>query len=122
MTVLAATLMLTIVPYSPPAETHVDLIELNHVYDTDDGHITFDQWIFWDWWPARRRYVCVAWRHYRADDQLLHGRLWVLVRHEQGVMRVSADSVIETWTPNDPELDDRERFAPSLRRGLRFQR
>ena len=114
--------MLTIVPYSPPAETHVDLIELNHVYDTDDGHITFDQWIFWDWWPARRRYVCVAWRHYSQKDYLLPGMVWTLIRHERGVMRVTADAVMETWTPTDPEVDDRELLDPSLRRGLRCRK
>ncbi len=114
-----AIILLAIAPRGEAPQTHVDLIELNHVYDTDDGHISFEQWIFWDWWPSKRRYVCVAWRHYREQDKLLPGKLWVLVRNEDGVIRITANAVIETWTPNDPELDDRDRFEPGLRRGLR---
>ena len=40
---------------------HVDVIELNYVYD-QNGLLQHDQFIFWRWYPRESGYHVAAWR------------------------------------------------------------
>ncbi|RCS52767.1 hypothetical protein DTL42_07995 [Bremerella cremea] len=98
-----------------PAETdlvdHVDLIEINHLYDLQGRHV-IDQLIFYQWESASQRFQVRAWRLLKTDDQLPR-KSWnqdKFICHWRDLnvyRKVYADNVRETWTTSDPEVLER---------------
>ncbi|PQO36668.1 hypothetical protein [Blastopirellula marina] len=98
-----------------PAETylvdHVDLIEINHLYDLQ-GRLVIDQLIFYQWDSASQRFQVRAWRLLKTNDQLPR-KSWNQDKYichwrDMNVHRkVYADNVRETWTTSDPEVLER---------------
>lgn len=113
-------LLIGILPPQDVAEDRVDAIEHNHFYD-DQGREVFTQVIFWDGCEV------VAWRLWRNDLQT-PWRDWrrggyVMIWNDADRLRVvRAPAMRETWTQHDPELENRERCPPHLRRGLKGER
>ena len=111
-----------------PPRDHVDLAEDNHYYD-GDGREVFRQQIFWS------SYLKWNQRELRWDRHL-HVRSWIMNRNgdvnpyfvrgvphylvavprvEHGWGVISAASSMVTHTQNDPEMDDRLKFAKQNR-------
>lgn len=109
------------------AAEYVDLIELNHQYDTR-GRLVFDQVIFWERTPEQGRFQVRAWC--MVDDRELLNRR--PVKNEvNGMYQVdSYDADIrlrrtitsrlfrESWTQLDPERDNKKVHDERLRVGL----
>lgn len=57
-------LLLALNPLDHAIHDAVDRIEVNHVYNQDGG-LSFDQWIGWDWNIRKSRWDVVAWRMMR---------------------------------------------------------
>lgn len=104
------------------APDRVDLIELNHYYDSE-GKIVFHQVIFWDWSDEKSCLYVRSWRFFKSKRQCpvkdsSQGD-YVAVWYDGNVLRrVRARSFLESWTQYDPEVCDRERFPQSNRREL----
>jgi len=96
------------------AAEYVDLIELNHFYDTR-GRLVFDQVIFWERTPEQGRFQVRAWC--MVDDRELLNRR--PVRNEETALyqvdSYDADNRLrrvitsrlfrESWTTIDPERE-----------------
>jgi hypothetical protein len=113
-------------PVDDAAVDQVDLIEVNHFYD-DQGRLVFDQIIYYDWDAKHSRYNVRDWRLIKTPAQIplrnwRDGRYsseWNDFKQRDGLRRVSAKSVRETWTQHDPELLEREFLPQEKRRELR---
>lgn len=104
--------LLSYVGLSHDIYVRVDFIELNHVRD-------LDQFVFWE--LCEEGYRVVDWRLARKCSLRKVSDGWeVLVREGRGV-RIFVLSVgyRETWTDEDVELADRDRFPVCERRSLR---
>lgn len=105
---------------SPSVTTQqVDLIELNHYID-EEGREVFRQLIFYDWSKSHKRFHVRAWRLIKHPSQVPQRRwsptnyqcTW---RDEGQIRQVSAPSMRETWTQQDPERLNRELLPESQR-------
>lgn len=116
-------ILLAILPHAPEVVTdHVDRIELNHVQCEWTGEPKLHQVIYWTWCAEHSRYNVAAWRMVDKRPSLIrrHGRGWVETREDGPIRReIHAEQFRETWTFTDPEIEDRERVSPDMRRGLR---
>lgn len=100
-------------PGRPFTETF-DLVEINHKIDAN-GCEQFVQIIGWDWSPDYCRLHCEGWvivKHWKSvPGGLLYsindGQVW----SELGGLRVC-----ETWTTEDPEVENRSVFPAKYRR------
>ena len=121
---IAAWLLMGVAPLgSAPAATttrqSVDLIELNHYVD-EEGREVFRQLIFYDWSPSYKRFHVRAWRLVKHPSQLpqrrwspaLYQCTW---RDEDKIRLVTAPTMRETWTQDDPERANREWLPESQR-------
>jgi len=117
------------------ARCEVDWIECNHYYD-QFGKLVFKQLIFWEyryvgekpnghkgiWYEWQD--VVIAWRIVRRWPQPYRRAnswriFWVDDKQtEQTLRRVSAHSIVQTWTQHDPEVLNRKVWPRSKRRGL----
>ena len=103
----------------------VDLCEINHFYD-DKGWLVFDQVIFYDWSPNKKRYQVVDWRLLKSSSQRpikdWRNNEYVAVWHdprERDVLRKTISLLFrETWTQYDPELLERDSLSLDDRREL----
>lgn len=118
-------LLISILPQDDVAEDRVDEIEFNHFFD-GDGRSVFDQVIFRQQ-ASDGDLDTVAWRLWKSDQQTP----WrdrqrggcVTIFNDSDRLRVVRSRIMrETWTQHDPELADRERVQPHLRRGLQGER
>jgi hypothetical protein len=97
----------------------VDLIELNHYID-EEGREVFRQLIFYDWSKSHKRFHVRAWRLIKHPNQVPQ-RHWSPTyyqcswRDEGKLRQVTAPSMRETWTQQDPERVNRE-FLPESQR------
>ena len=125
---LLAAWMLLLVPGRPiVVRDHVDLMELNRVYNAQ-GEVTMFQVIFWNWSPREKRYEVVAF-HVITEPQntvlaakTRRSRVFSYSWYSQqsGVFRVvTAKAFFESHTKYDPEMKDRAVWPLELRRGLR---
>src|SRR3989344_3912670 len=104
----------------------VDLIEINHFYD-DQGRLVFDQVIYYDWCYKVHRYQVRDWRLLKNPTQIPlrdwrnggYCSEWEDFKQRDALRRVRSDSVRETWTQHDPELDEREILELDKRRELK---
>lgn len=114
------------IPLAIATHENVDLIELNHHYDSR-GQLVYDQVVFWERTPTTGRFQVRAWcmvedrevcnrRPIRNDSGLYE---CILVDgSERLTRRIVSRLYRESWTHNDPERDDKTRHDESLRVGL----
>lgn len=100
----------------------VDLVEINHYYDEQGGHV-FDQTIFYDWSSENCRYDVRAYRLSKNGRQMPvtdegNGNYNVLWHDRQYLRKVRAAAFRETWTQYDPELIERDILPQDQRREL----
>ena len=96
-----------------PLETstnRVDVIELNHFYDSRTGQEVFKQWLFWDLKDGE--WELIDWRLCKGET-VCDGLLLI-----DGKV-VKSGRVTETWNDWDRELAARERTPQEKRRKLR---
>lgn len=99
----------------------VDVVELNHFYDSEGGHV-LDQIVFYRWQDARHQVV--DFRVVKSPECLpvRQGSYWACLWNDGPRLRlVRAASFRESWTQYDPELVEREYFPKEYRRGLRMR-
>jgi hypothetical protein len=121
-------LVIAVVPVDEALRDHVDLIEINHVYN-DLGQPVFDQLIFWEWCQRSARWQVRAWRMAKGagidravplpERDWQRGGYVLLWRDWDRLRIVRAAAVRETWTQYDPEMVEREVWPVDRRRGLR---
>jgi len=109
------------------ASESVDLIELNHYYDTR-GRLIYDQVVFWEINPTNKRFQVRAWCLVDDREDLDRrpiknestGRWSVVWRDgDKRVMRhITSQQYRESWTQTDPERDDKKRHDERLRVAL----
>jgi hypothetical protein len=115
--------LLSIVPRSLTVEDRVTAIHSNYFYD-GEGRLVFHQLLFERFDSDREETVIEAWRIVKCPTQLPE------FNHDLGawearwvdgdvLRRVLADSVSESWTQFDPELEARESYGKERRRELR---
>jgi hypothetical protein len=107
---------------SPAVRESCSLVELNHFYD-EQGHLVFDQIIFYDWSPADARHTVRAWRLVKSPDRVPYrddfSRCWRVTWQDDFILRdVRAPAFRETWTQYDPELAEREILPKERRKEL----
>jgi hypothetical protein len=137
MAILLAVLIVSTYPVETTLVDYVDVIEQNHVYDSQ-GREVFTQWIFWRWTGSR--YEVVGWRINKHNAVISKKRVlfgdtpaseyyedfnvkpWVrerLLLWDNTIVReVRAISYRETWTQYDPEMLDRMITPVEARVGL----
>lgn len=107
-------LLLALATYAAPTP-QVDRMEVNRYRDQ------FTQVVFWSWSEQRRRYDVRAWMlvkdesHYPVRTRDGYRVVWY-----EGETRyeVRAKSRIETQTPYDPELREREKLSQEQRKPI----
>ncbi len=114
-------LLLLTIPIDASINRTVDRIELNHVMD-DGRSVRFTQHIFWRWeGRPNDKWTCVDWRLATKTGHIRRERgKFVLCWREYGrLIRVESGLYDETWTVNDPEIDDRNDWPECRRHKLR---
>lgn len=95
----------------------VDLIELNHYYDSQGKH-QFDQVIFYEWSPDYRRFHVIAWSLVEGDLKRMPRQMpgsdltcvtW-FDRDAKVHREVQSKLYRETWTQSDPERTNKQWF------------
>ena len=102
-------------------QEHIDLIEVNHFYDSD-GKFVLDQVIYYNWSPQETRFNVADYRLFKSQMQnpireigVNHFSVW----HDGNALRcIHSDGFIETWTQHDPEHREREILPNDERVGL----
>lgn len=110
------------IPTDPAVLDRVDLVELNHVYDSS-GRPVLDQVIFYQWSHVDARYQVIAWRLLRRPGQIprrdWNQRVYVSRWFDTDLLRkVIALQRRETWTTYDPEMAERTIYPIEYRREL----
>jgi hypothetical protein len=124
-TLFAGSLVLAAAGLNPPhhfVDDHVDVIEVNHVYDARGQHV-FDQTIFYEWSSQHERYQVMAWRLLKANAQMpirnwQRGDYQAVWNDGSVLRRVRSANVRHSWTQHDPELLERENLPRDQRREL----
>jgi hypothetical protein len=103
----------------PTLPDPVDVIEINHVLDAN-GEETLCQLIFWSLGPNGFMEI-VAWRLHQNHNHdprkdFRTGRYIVRMVDKGDVRVITGKAIVETWTQYDPELSDRQRWAPPMNR------
>ena len=124
MNITAAIMLSLLLCSDPPQFTvteKVDLIEVNHYFDSK-GNPVLEQAIYYDWSPEQGRFEVVDYKllesiaqQPRRDKSGDYHSVW----HDGHVLRtVQAYSCQRTWTQFDPEHRERETLPHELRQGL----
>ena len=100
---------------------HVDLVEVNHFFDSD-GKFVLDQVIYYNWSPRETRFHVVDYRLFKSEMQkpiraigANHFSVW----HDGNVLRfIQTDGFVQTWTQHDPEHRERVVLSNDERIGL----
>lgn len=106
---MIALILLALLPLET-STNRVDVIELNHFYDSRTGQEVFKQWLFWDLRDGE--WELIDWRLCKGEEVannllLIDGKV------------VKAGRVTETWDDFDRELAAREKTPQEKRRKLR---
>lgn len=119
---MIATLFLVLTAPVPNVQTErVEVGELNHVIG-DEGKIRLVQFITWRWYsqfPSHASHHVAEWYSVGEDYRLetRRGDVVVVFRNRQGVVcEAVCRTFRETWTHNDPEVDDRRVWREEHRR------
>jgi hypothetical protein len=118
--------LIAALPQSDVACDHVDLVEVNHVYDLE-GKPVLVQAVFYEWRPSQGEYHVRAWRLLKSDDQRpvrdFRRGDWRMIFSDGGILReVRATTFRETWTQYDVERHERDRLPQEYRAGLLYER
>jgi len=113
-------------PAEDAATDRVDLVEINHFYD-DQGRLVFDQIVYYEWSHEHGRFHVRDWRLLKSSTQIPlrnwreggYVSEWNDFKQRDGLRRVEAKLIRETWTQYDPELIEREFLPQEKRRELR---
>lgn len=114
--------ILAVVPQGNVAYDQVDVVEINHYYDSK-GHLVFDQVVYYDFDFATARHQTRDWRLKKSEWQVPQ-KNWRTGKHvarwlDNGTRRtVEANEVRETWTNFDPEIVERDYVPREKRIGL----
>lgn len=116
---MEAALLLLIHLYPAISPRDCARAEISHVVD-GNGQIVIDQVIWWDWCSTCGRYRCVDWRRLdRCGRPARRGSYWWFEWTEgTRIHQVRTRVLSETWTPYDPELEDRKLHPIDRRRGV----
>jgi hypothetical protein len=123
---LAWTLAL-IVAYNGGSDAVVrdaDRLEINHLYAEDDAAKTgvslrFTQLIWWQYHAVEKRFVVVEWRMLKSAWPERSGAFWVVRWMDKGrLVEIRAKTAVETWTLEDPEQVDKDRYGSLYRWGV----
>ncbi|MDA7950213.1 MAG: hypothetical protein MPJ24_01905 [Pirellulaceae bacterium] len=107
------------------AVDYVDLIEINHYFDSN-GSWVYDQLIFYEWDGQAQRFQVRSWRMLKSPCQLPYknfrtGRYVTTWQDGEILRRVYALSLSETHTTVDPEREERRYLAEAARRKLKIR-
>lgn len=126
---MATILLVLSLSGDPLAPKQCDRAELNYVltFCQSSGMWTemLTQWIFWDFDRYLKRYVVREWKldSPRSMPTLINGR-WLLVTTMKDIHGRKRLVIIEprmfnpTWTPSDPEVENRNIVPVEKRRGV----
>lgn len=119
---IALLLLLAAVPIDHATTDRVDLIEVNHLHDSEGRHV-ITQTIFYDWSQQDARFHVRAWRLVKSPGQIpqrdwRRGGFVSCWRDMQLMREVRAGQVRETWTMVDPEVLERDILPAEFRREL----
>jgi hypothetical protein len=129
--------------YEPMQVDTVDIVEINHNFEPKNDGLVFDQIIWWE--DCDRGFQVVDWRilrDVRAERKIPRAAnetgptdflwkhacptrengKWISIWRDEKthkLRKVIADTLIETWTYYDPELEDRQLLPDPNRRKLR---
>lgn len=101
-------------------EEHIDLIELNHMYNPK-GEAVFDQLIYWERQPNTGKFHVRAWKMFGQDVSLDTFEKVTVRYYDQdgGVYRILRSKLYrESWTQVDPERNDQKEWPEQMRVGL----
>lgn len=113
-------------PQDEVATDQVDLVEINHFYD-EQGRLVFDQIVYYEWSHEHGRFQVRDWRLLKSSAQIplrswrdgVYVSEWNDFKQRDGLRRVEAKLIRETWTQYDPELVERGFLPQEKRRELR---
>lgn len=104
---------------------NVDVIEYNHYYNEDGGHV-YDQVIFYEWSPDYGRLHVVYWRLVKKPGGVTPRKdpcrkdyycRWYDTEYKR--YRVVRSKIMqETWTKTDPERENKRLMEERYRAGL----
>ena len=101
--------MLLVIGSKLGTHEHVDMIELNHNYDSRGDHV-FDQVIFWRVEPSTRRYQVRGWKICQSQTDYptrnAHGTAELRLGFDPAALKVRSRLFRESWSHRDPERDD----------------
>jgi hypothetical protein len=108
-------------PPSYLVRDHVDLVEVNHFFDSD-GNFVLDQVIYYNWSTDDTRFHVADYRLFKSPLQnpireigTNHFSVW----QDGSILRcIQSDGFAETWTQNDPEHRERVILPNDERIGL----
>jgi len=114
----------------PLQSADVDVLELNHRYtehsdsrpDKPKARIVLSQWIAWQYYPHAARHHVRAWKMVRGSESAEYSepqQRWLLFWCDGNrIVLVRARTYRETWTRDDPEIEDRKKLCQERRMGL----
>lgn len=88
-------------------EDHVDVIELNHFHNPENGKLVFSQFLFYGWSDQLKIHVIKSW-YIRKDDSLPErdlqtGEYLLTLKIDMKVLKIRSNSFRETKTNYDIE-------------------
>ena len=111
MKILSLLLALGIFGYAEYPSTHVDLIELSHVYDTK-GRLIFDQVIFWEQNRANGRFQVRSWTLCNDCYPITFDGI---TKFESAEYRAHSTLFRESWSQEDPERANKKHWPEDQR-------
>ena len=115
MTITIVSVLLAAMP-AARIEAQCDWIELNRVM-RPNGKVSLTQAIFWSL-EADGDYHCRDWAICEQPASRVEGGWQLLLYRHQRHYRVIAPVFSESWTSNDPEVDDREVWPENQRQKI----
>ena len=119
--IVYAVLLICSDPPNYMVKDHVDLVEVNHFFDSD-GKFVLDQVIYYNWSSRETRFHVADYRLFKSPMQ---NPIWEIgtnhfsVWHDSNVFRcIQSDGFVETWTQHDPEHRERVLLPNDERIGL----
>jgi hypothetical protein len=96
--------------------THVDCIELSHIFDTK-GHLVYDQMIAWEWNPANGKFQVRGWCLITEDYPITFDGI---TKFENPEYRLHSSLFRESWTRSDcdPERENKKVWPEAMRHAL----
>jgi hypothetical protein len=94
--------------------THVDCIELSHIFDMK-GRIIYDQMIAWEWNPTNGKFQVRGWCLCNEDYPITFDGI---TKFENKDYRLHSPLFRESWSILDPERENKKVWPESMRYAL----